>query len=1279
MAWLSHYDADLRSAFLEKVPARERVNKSFIARFFLTEDEQILLRDVLRGDVIYAPTVSNSHPMLRTLHSYAEWIVDKTMKPWGPFLDIGGNPRLASAGRHVVVLANNARDQLRLARSPGAFQAFHNGHLCLQGAENCEHGPFASRAVAVHSAYDITPTQWFLIMSRNQVNLVDVFIWDPDELHGGTTLPSTDAYGFRLDLDEEEDSALFLPLDGSPGYKHSLENWRWYREGHATCGPYQLVTYCEHVWGPFRHYSLVLTLLPVTRAFFTAPLNRDWLKVPVLGKDKYVAVPTQKWRALVNWGFSRIDTNFSRSNMASYLRAISARVVIGSREYTTAWNPDEWTFAEVVTTAFVITAALRAYGSGTIGGAMKQLSAELKREPRTWWRKAWHWVKTWFCEDEDWVVPDWDPEPDSVMALVAEPTIGGLSILEEGSGDKCITMTPPDEPPEPEHPRKPGLERFRPQAIAGAPTERLRKSIEELDRQAHEPRKKVTLIEGPPGSGKSTGMRHLLAEHQDATLVITPVTKLAESWREKGFTHVTTHHRAADELTRPWKYIVVDEAFMMHPGLLDMYARKAPLFLLGDPRQIGFIDWDRNTPDYGPEDLRAWADEVRTCNISYRVPEDAAALISSFSTPFQSASPVKNSLYLISREDQFPGIHQGTVHLTFTQAIKNQIAERVRRYGLTEKGQTVMTVHEAQGLQFKHVALHLDVSERMFIVSHPEHMAVGLSRHTDSLVIAEHGYSFQDAVQTLRTPLGDVDVIPSEYVPTTAVSFQQAVEDLDLRTIAESGGQSGDLGPEKPVASAYTAQTEGLKKPVKVSLAIETDTVVATVPANSPFMVMPTKSTDHAQAQAAVIMRPACVKAKPSSGLDQERASQHVTRFLRMTTDCLKKVSLEDLQESLAESLRKIHDKSGSFARYLQEDSELAKELDQFVMTQRGDDPSHLSLLVNGFLKTQRKFNPELKLKPGQPIQPVHHLINLFFSQVFRAVAAALKRSFKDNVLFVDGHSEADLSAFVARHYDWRDTYIANDFTAFDSTQGPRTMDLEVEILKRVGIDTQIAELYTEFRKNATYSGPGADLAADGMRMSGEANTLLGNTLVTGILHCAYLNQEPAWMMFKGDDAIIAGPPEMELDCETMQEDYGMKAKPERMEVPEFVSFFVSPYGLLPDFFRIANKMVSNDHQPSPEWREASAANARAILRMVTNPAAPAFAMLAAERKYGISPEQSWAAFTIVCDRAQGKFEEATQNLKLKLRVNPEPSISFHGTTIAESRSVGPKHRVDGV
>nr|AMD81608.1 non-structural polyprotein [Bastrovirus 2] len=1280
MAWLAHYDADLRAGFLDKVPSRERVNRAFIARYHLTEDEQNLLRDVLRGDVIYCPTVSNSHPMLRTFHSYAEWIVDNTMKPWGPFLDIGGNPRLASERRHVVVLANNARDQLRLARSPNAAQAFARGHLCLEGAENCGHGPFATRAVAVHSAYDITPTQWFLIMSRNKVNLVDVFIWDPDELHGGTTLPSTDAFGFRLDLDEDEDSALFLPLDGSPGYKHSLENWRWYREGHATCGPYQLITYTEHVWGPFRHYSLVLTLLPVTRVFFKTPLNRDWVHVPVLGKGKYVAVPTQKWRAVLNWGFSRIDTNFSRSNLAAYLRAISARVVIGSREYTSAWNPDEWTFAEVVTSAFVMCAILRSYGSTTIGAAMKQLSHELKEGSPSWWRRAWTRVKSWFCDVEDFTIPDWDPEPDQLLSLVADHIIGELSILEEGPRNPpCLTMdVPPDQPQGPPADPRPDFSRYRLQAIEGAPNDSLRAQIKELDSRTKTGRHRTVLLEGPPGSGKSSGMRKRFADGQDKILVITPVGRLAEAWKDKGFTNVTTHHKAAGFLPGKWEFIVVDEAFMMHPGLLDMYAACAPLILLGDPRQVGFIDWDRNVPDYSGAQLRAWVDEHHTCNVSFRVPDDAAQLISSFSEPFKSASPVKHSLFLISRPDEFPGIHPGTVHLCFTQAVKARIADRVKRLKL--EGQNVMTVHEAQGLQFKHVALHLDVSERMFIASHPEHLAVGMSRHTDSLVITEHGYTLTEAVQTLRTPLGEVELIPQEFVPRTTTTFSQALEKVDLKTIQESGGQAGDLGPEKPVASVHTAAAQNLAKPVQISLAIETDTVVARVPANSPFMVLPTRSTDHAQAQAAVIQRPATVAPVKATGVDAEKARGHVNRFIQMACKEVPRISLEDLQESLAEALRKIHDKNGNFNRYLQ-DGELGEFLDSWVQTkvQRDEGPAHLALLVNGFLKTQRKFNPELKVKPGQPIQPVHHLVNLFFSQVFRAAAAALRASFKDNVLFVDGHSEKQLSAFVARHYDWRDTYLANDFTAFDSTQGERTMLLEVELLKRLGLDPAILDLYRDYRLAAKYSGPGADIPAAGMRMSGEANTLLGNTLVTGILHCAYVNQEPAWMMFKGDDAIMAGPDSMDVDVETMHKDYGMKAKLERMEVPEFVSFFISPYGLLPDFFRIANKMCSNDHQDTPEWREASAANARAILELTDNPAAPAFAMLAAERKYRISPEQSWAAFTIVCDRAAGKFEQATPNLKLKLKVNPEPPVSFHRTTICESRSVQSKHRVDGV
>ncbi|AMD81617.1 non-structural polyprotein [Bastrovirus 7] len=1279
MAWLAHYDADLRAGFLDKVPSRERVNKAFIARYFLTEDEQSLLRDVLRGDVIYCPTVANSHPMLRTFHSYAEWIVDHTMKPWGRFLDIGGNPRLASDRRHVVVLANNARDQLRLARTPGAASAFANGHLCLQGAANCEHGPFSTRAVAVHSAYDITPTDWFLIMSRNRINLVDVFMWDPDELHGGVTLPSTDAFGFRLDMDEDEDTALFLPLDGSPGYKHSLENWRWYREGHATCGPYQLVTFCEHVWGPFRQYSLVLTLLPVTRVFFKSPLNRDWVHVPVLGKDKYVAVPTQKWRAALNWGFSRIDTNFSRSNLAAYLRAISARVVIGSREYTSAWNPDEWTFAEVVTTAFVMCAVLRSYGSTTIGAAMKELSYELKNDPPGWWKRSWRWVKSWFTEVEDFSIPDWDPEPSTLLALVADHIIGDLSIMEEGpKSPPCLTMdVPPPTPPEKPQNDRPDFRRYRPQAIDGAPTPQLRDSIAKLDAATGGARHTVVLVEGPPGSGKSSGIRNRLGPEQARVLVITPVGKLAEAWREKGFSNVVTHHKAASLLPGNWKWIVVDEAFMMHPGLLDMYAACAPLILLGDCRQIGFIDWERNTPDYGAAQLREWADQRESCNLSYRVPEDAATLVSSFSEPFGSASPVKNSLFLINRPDEFPGIHAGTTHLCFTQAVKKRIQDRVKELKL--EGQNVMTVHEAQGLQFKHVALHLDVSERMFIVSHPEHMAVGLSRHTESLVITEHGYTLTDAIQALRTPLGEVEVIPQEFVPRTTVSFTEALEKVDLKTIQESGGQAGDLGVERPVASVHTAAAENLVKPVQISLAVEPDTVMAHVPANSPFMVMPTKSTDHAQAQAAVVQRPATVAPTKATGVDAERARTHVTRFLTMACNEVPQVDFADLQESLAEALRKIHDKNGSFVRYLQDDD--GEFLDEWIKRKvpRDEGPAHLALLVNGFLKTQRKFCPELKLKPGQPIQPVNHLINLFFSQVFRAVAAALKGAFKDNVLFVDGHSEKQLSAFVARHYDWRDSYLANDFTAFDSTQGERTMLLEAEVLRRVGIDQNIIDLYREFRLNARYSGPGADIPAAGMRMSGEANTLLGNTLVTGILHCAYVSQEPAWMMFKGDDAILAGPDSMDVDVKSMSKDYGMKAKLERMPVPEFVSFFISPYGLLPDFFRIANKMVANDHQSSPEWREASAANAKAILALADNPAAPAFAMLAAEKKYGITPEQSWAAFTIVCDRANGKFEEATPNLKVKLKVNPDPPISFHRTTLAESRAVQPRHRVDGV
>jgi len=218
--------------------------------------------------------------------------------------------------------------------------------------------------------------------------------------------------------------------------------------------------------------------------------------------------------------------------------------------------------------------------------------------------------------------------------------------------------------------------------------------------------------------------------------------------------------------------------------------------------------------------------------------------------------------------------------------------------------------------------------------------------------------------------------------------------------------------------------------------------------------------------------------------------------------------------------------------------------------------------------------------KVGQGISAWSKTLNAVFCPIFRAIEERFVRCLNDNIIYENGTPESVFDFKISELYDHNCQTIVNDFKQFDDKQDANTQFLE-DVILELFLGEKFLRLYRQMRLKAKQKSSICSLWNLGCKNSGESATLFTNTLVNMFyccltMVCSGIRCEG----YKGDDSFINAE---KIELVNLIEKWNASCHLQMqsdIDFPlhaDFVSYWLSKYGIIPDILKILCKGFSKD------------------------------------------------------------------------------------------------------
>nr|WAY16507.1 nonstructural polyprotein [Hepelivirales sp.] len=288
----------------------------------------------------------------------------------------------------------------------------------------------------------------------------------------------------------------------------------------------------------------------------------------------------------------------------------------------------------------------------------------------------------------------------------------------------------------------------------------------------------IRIVQGGPGCGKTRAITDFVQNQQlGACAVIvgsrtacTEITSRMPLDGDKPMAKVYTPHSAMKQITstKP-RYILVDEAFLEHPGKALICAAlvdASEIVLVGDYKQITYKDRDiggtQLSTSFRWHQLVGYVSE-RTLFENYRLPIPIVKALNDRFGYDMVAKSTKMGEFTYEKFGKLEDIpcYPGFRIVTMLQAIK---------FHFTKLTAIANTAHEAEGLTWSHVQLVITPEHVDLLLNDPGYIIVGLSRHTDSLrvCVVDGDYlniTYPGSTATMESLLNLANFCPAVIMP----------------------------------------------------------------------------------------------------------------------------------------------------------------------------------------------------------------------------------------------------------------------------------------------------------------------------------------------------------------------------------------------------------------------------------------------------------------------------------------------------------------------------------
>jgi len=387
---------------------KHRTDNAFYYPFAMNDEEIAMFQACFpRKLVIQDPKrcFDSAHPILANLNWFSNNEAFSLVSRWKYnkliTLSIGDSAKPKIETDHNCLKLESSRDLYRVVGTNGAprglknFSSGASSHTfyCHQGSENCDF--IAHKAVAVHSIYDITPSDMFKIFMKHGIDELVAFIYLPNSLYL-QSLAATDLQEFNMIYDG--DTAWFGISDRSLAYKHSLTNWKKWAtitkiEPTDTCvfsrrlRPFCLAVERINSYGPlcrmrilrisynndnipciipYRQMSRGCCLVPNIRVAW----ENDFIYHQ--GNLPHICVPSDAVRQVLSYANRVNDGAYKFRDVAAYFEAVITKIIVDNVVIRKNWNTSLQNRYDALVSLFVIGAFQRKRRTNLVSDAFHE-------------------------------------------------------------------------------------------------------------------------------------------------------------------------------------------------------------------------------------------------------------------------------------------------------------------------------------------------------------------------------------------------------------------------------------------------------------------------------------------------------------------------------------------------------------------------------------------------------------------------------------------------------------------------------------------------------------------------------------------------------------------------------------------------------------------------------------------------------------------------------------------------------------------------------------------
>lgn len=777
-------------------------------------------------------------------------------------------------------------------------------------------------------------------------------------------------------------------------------------------------------------------------------------------------------------------------------------------------------------------------------------------------------------------------EQDVPARVVETPTAPPAEV--ESPVPPPISEIPAGQPIQPETIVEHSNEYLKRMHILRHPFNKMAKTLEATKENIEFP--KMTIINGGPGTGKSTYVTKEVIKKKKNALIIVATREQKIEWKtrlaDKPQYHVETQHKALTKCCTRYEAVVIDEAFLFSTPYLFSIVRffKTPeVYFVGDPKQIGFIDFERMFDDQAKYQLTLFQDNIPQIKMNhcYRCPQDVVALLNKyFGYALHPVSEVKKSITEVSQSALIRKMRKKfDLHMVYRQVELNRqlLPDLVPR-----------TIHQSQGLTRQKVVLELTRDAVPLIETSRQHLIVALTRHTKEFVFyspTELGkFCVNDEHPTTQTVEIAAKIVPREVehplLSEVATSYVPEHRPPDANVLCFDPIPTSTIFAEalKNNNELYGNVTDTQMPNSDVEIRATKDAITAT-PIHKEIRRFPGQkfgvdyiAKDHVQALNTAIDR-YCTLVKD---LDSDRKDDFIKtsleRFDQLYLKHQPKIEQLHIDRAFKEFLEALKEKKHD---------KILTEYDVFMAQNNITD-----FMLKQQLKVKVKEAALQQGKAGQGIGAWSKANNARFCVWFRALEIAFTEALHDWVIFFNGWDESRFAQRMAAMIDDDSETVENDFAQYDQCHNEVLREVFYIFMTRAGVPEDIAREWLEKFKNRPMVHRGLfKIFVSQHQDSGQPATLLENTFYNMlILALIFIITDPKLLGFKGDDSIlVARLIRLRRDAMKLLESLGFTSKMFKSTIPQFCAQFFTNHGFFPDIPSRALKLLGRQFEVENE------------------------------------------------------------------------------------------------